>query len=149
MKTVASTGLTATGLLNGTTVHYLFGLLDGRYPLEHLQKMICDDDCYRTVKTMIPSTDSIVIDKVSLLSRKMFETVEGLCYRTVKTMVPSTDSIVIDEVSMLSRKIFETVEDLCRFIRNKNYPFGGLQFIFVGDFYQTSAEYVVFSSKEQ
>ena len=73
--------------------------------------MICDDDCYRTVKTMIPSTDRIVIDKVSLLSRKIFETVEGLCracYRIIKTMILSTDSIVIDEVSMLSRKIFET-----------------------------------------
>ena len=58
------------------------------------------------------------------------------CYRTVKTMIPSTDSIVIDEVSMLSRKMFETVEDLCRFIRNNNYPFGGLQLILVGDFYQ-------------
>ena len=98
--------------------------------------MICDDDCCRTVKTMIPSTGSIVIDKVSLLSRKIFETVEGLCYRTVKAMILSTDSIVIDEVSMLSRKMFETVEDLCRFIRNNNYPFGGLQFILVGDFYQ-------------
>ena len=88
---------------------------------------------------MILSTGSIVIDKVSLLSRKIFETVEGLCracYRTVKTMILSTDSIVIDEVSMLSRKMLETVEDLCRFIRNKNYPFGGLQFILVGDFYQ-------------
>ena len=51
------------------------------------------------------------------------------CYRTVKTMIPSTDGKVIDEVSMLSRKMFETVEVLCRFIRNNNYPFGGLQFI--------------------
>ena len=138
MKTVASTGLTATGLPNGTTVQYLFGLLDGRYPLEHLQKMICDDDCYRTVKTMIPSTDRIVIDKVTLLSRKIFETVEGLCracYRIIKTMILSIDSIIIDEVSMLSRKIFETVQGLCRFISN-NYPFGGLQFILVVDFYQ-------------
>ena len=136
--------------------------------------MICDDDCYRTVKTMIPSTESIVIDEVSMLSRKIFETVECLCracYRTVKimilstesivigeegmlsrkifetveglcracyrtVMILSTESIVIDEVSMLSRKIFETVEDLCSFIRNNNYPFGGLQFILVGDFYQ-------------
>ena len=79
MKTAASTGLKATRLPNGTTVHCIFGLLDDRYPLELLQKMICDDDCYRTVKTMIPSTDSIVIDKVSLLSRKIFETVEDLC----------------------------------------------------------------------
>ena len=70
--------------------------------------MICNDDCYRTVKTMIPSTDSIVIFEVSMLSRKIFETVEGLCracYRTTKTMIPSTDSIVIDKISLLSRKI--------------------------------------------
>ena len=65
MKTAASTGLVASRLPNGTTVQHLFGLLDERYPLEHLRKMICDDDCYCTVKTMILSTDTIVIDEVS------------------------------------------------------------------------------------
>ena len=107
VKTTASTGLTATRLPNGTTVHHLFGLLDGKFPLEHLQKMICDDDCYRTVTTMILSTYSIVIDEVSMLSRKIFETVEGLCYRTVKT---------------IQKKQQLSVE--------------GLKFILVGDFYQ-------------
>ena len=102
VKTAASTGLAATRLPNGTTVRHLFGLLDGRYPLEQLKKKISQDDSYRSVKNMILSTDSIIID----------------------------------EVSMLSRKIFETVEGLCRFIRNNDSPFGGIQFILVGDFYQ-------------
>ena len=61
--------------------------------------MICDDDCYRTVKTMVLSTDNIVIHGVSMPSKKIFDTVESLCYRTVKTMILTTDSIVIDEVN--------------------------------------------------
>ena len=39
MKTATSTGLAATRLPNGTTVHHRLGLLDGRYPWENLQKL--------------------------------------------------------------------------------------------------------------
>ena len=100
VKTAASTELEATRLPNGTTVHHHFGLFDGRYPLEHLQKMICDDDCYCTVKTTILSTDSIVIDEVSLLSRKIFETVEGLCRACVTVPLKSLLSLQIALLSM-------------------------------------------------
>jgi len=44
--------------------------------------------------------------------------------------------LIVDEVSMMSRKIF----DICNFIakraRNCTLPFGGIQVIFTGDFYQ-------------
>jgi ATP-dependent DNA helicase PIF1 len=44
--------------------------------------------------------------------------------------------LVIDEVSMLSLKVFELLEELARTIRKDPRPFGGIQVIFTGDFYQ-------------
>lgn len=44
--------------------------------------------------------------------------------------------IIIDEVSMLRADIFRTIDLQLRKIRRSNQPFGGLQVIVVGDFYQ-------------
>jgi ATP-dependent DNA helicase PIF1 len=45
--------------------------------------------------------------------------------------------LIIDEVSMMSQKIFEILEETARTIR-KRYasPFGGIQIVFCGDFFQ-------------
>lgn len=47
-----------------------------------------------------------------------------------------TDTLVIDEVSMMTPDLFEKLEEIARKIRNIDRPFGGLQIIMVGDFYQ-------------
>jgi ATP-dependent DNA helicase PIF1 len=44
--------------------------------------------------------------------------------------------LVLDEVSMLSQKIFEILEELGRRIRKNPAVFGGLQVVFLGDFFQ-------------
>jgi ATP-dependent exoDNAse (exonuclease V) alpha subunit len=44
--------------------------------------------------------------------------------------------LVIDEVSMLSSGVFEMVEAVCRVTRRTSRPFGGLQVVLVGDFFQ-------------
>lgn len=44
--------------------------------------------------------------------------------------------IIIDEVSMMSQKIFEIIEQIARIIKKNNQPFGGMQVIFIGDFFQ-------------
>lgn len=44
--------------------------------------------------------------------------------------------LVIDEISMLGAGTLEMVEQVCRVVRQKAEPFGGLQVIFVGDFFQ-------------
>lgn len=45
--------------------------------------------------------------------------------------------LIIDEVSMMSQKIFEIVDEICCEIRgNYTRPFGGIQVIFTGDFFQ-------------
>jgi ATP-dependent DNA helicase PIF1 len=47
-----------------------------------------------------------------------------------------TKGIILDEVSMLSKKIFEIIEELARIIKGSTKPFGGMQVIFTGDFFQ-------------
>ena len=44
--------------------------------------------------------------------------------------------LIIDEVSMLSSNTLSMVDAVCRKIRQSSEPFGGLQIVFVGDFFQ-------------
>jgi ATP-dependent DNA helicase PIF1 len=44
--------------------------------------------------------------------------------------------LVIDEISMLSAKTFGLLDDVARSLRNNTLPFGGIQLILTGDFYQ-------------
>lgn len=48
----------------------------------------------------------------------------------------STRVLVVDEVSMMSKRIFELLDFLGKRIRRDPRPFGGLQVVFTGDFYQ-------------
>ncbi len=55
--------------------------------------------------------------------------------RTAKR-VRNAHVLIIDEVSMLSRDTLTMVDMVCRELRNKHLPFGGLQVLLVGDFFQ-------------
>lgn len=44
--------------------------------------------------------------------------------------------LIIDEISMLDGKLLSLVERVCRSVRKQGLPFGGLQVILVGDFFQ-------------
>jgi len=46
------------------------------------------------------------------------------------------DVLIVDEVSMMSQKIFEILNEIGQKARKNTRPFGGLQVIFSGDFYQ-------------
>lgn len=46
--------------------------------------------------------------------------------------------LVVDEVSMMSRKMFELLDQIGRATRKGTKPFGGIQLIFTGDFFQLS-----------
>ncbi len=56
---------------------------------------------------------------------------EGLVKRLSTARV-----LIIDEISMLDGTILGMVETVTRTLRHKHEPFGGLQVIFVGDFFQ-------------
>jgi len=48
-----------------------------------------------------------------------------------------TDILIIDEVSMMSKKLFDMLNAIGKRVRKKpNLPFGGIQVIFSGDFFQ-------------
>lgn len=58
-------------------------------------------------------------------------TIEPLVRRMANAKV-----LIIDEISMLGGDILNMVERVTRALRQKEEPFGGLQVIFVGDFFQ-------------
>ena len=55
--------------------------------------------------------------------------------KTVKR-IKKAQVLVIDEISMLDGSVLEMVDKVCRVARGSAEPFGGLQIIFVGDFFQ-------------
>jgi ATP-dependent DNA helicase PIF1 len=44
--------------------------------------------------------------------------------------------LIVDEISMMSLKIFDLIEEIGRACRLSDQPFGGIQVVFTGDFYQ-------------
>jgi len=44
--------------------------------------------------------------------------------------------LIIDEVSMLSSRLFDAVERICRAMKRSGEPFGGMQAVLSGDFFQ-------------
>ena len=56
--------------------------------------------------------------------------------KTAAARWKTVDILIVDEVSMMSKKIFELLDEMGRFIRKSSKPFGGIQVIFCGDFFQ-------------
>lgn len=57
--------------------------------------------------------------------------------RKANTNWKSTRVLIVDEVSMMSQKMFDVLDRIGQIIRkNPLRPFGGIQVIFIGDFYQ-------------
>jgi ATP-dependent DNA helicase PIF1 len=48
----------------------------------------------------------------------------------------NTDILIIDEISMMSSRIFELLDKIGKKIKQNQKPFGGIQIIFSGDFFQ-------------
>lgn len=56
--------------------------------------------------------------------------------KRVVDRVSKAKVLIIDEVSMLSANTLEMVDAVCREVRRRSDSFGGLQVVFVGDFFQ-------------
>ncbi len=54
----------------------------------------------------------------------------------VAKRIAKTKVLIIDEISMLTPKMFSLVDTICRMIRQNPEPFGGIQVVCVGDFFQ-------------
>ncbi|XP_046548816.1 ATP-dependent DNA helicase PIF1-like isoform X2 [Haliotis rubra] len=57
-------------------------------------------------------------------------------YHSTVLRIRSTDVLFADESSMISVHVFEQVEYICRKLREDRYVFGGMQVVFVGDWFQ-------------
>lgn len=74
-----STGIAATQYEKGQTLHSWCGVGDGGIPKSELSKLIVSDERYQSARERIESCDVLIIDECSMVSQKMFETVEFLC----------------------------------------------------------------------
>ncbi len=54
----------------------------------------------------------------------------------LKQKIYKTELIVIDEISMVSAELFDLIDHVCQFVRHCRRPFGGIQLVLCGDFYQ-------------
>jgi ATP-dependent exoDNAse (exonuclease V) alpha subunit len=53
-----------------------------------------------------------------------------------REIIEKTDVLIIDEISMLHDYRFDMVDEACRLVRRNDTPFGGIQVIMSGDFFQ-------------
>jgi ATP-dependent exoDNAse (exonuclease V) alpha subunit len=53
-----------------------------------------------------------------------------------REIIEKTDVLIIDEISMLHDFRLDMVDEACRLVRRKDMPFGGIQVIMSGDFFQ-------------
>ena len=51
-------------------------------------------------------------------------------------IISKTDILIIDEISMLHDYRLDMVDEVCRIVRKSDEPFGGIQVIMSGDFFQ-------------
>lgn len=53
-----------------------------------------------------------------------------------REIIEKTDVLIIDEISMLHDYRLDMIDEICRIVRKKDEPFGGIQVIMSGDFFQ-------------
>ena len=68
------------------------------------------------------------------LSRAEVKEIAGV--KRVVENIAGAKVLIIDEISMLSASVLEMVNEVCRLIKNSAKPFGGLQLVVCGDFFQ-------------
>ena len=68
------------------------------------------------------------------LSRRDLDTLAA--NRRLATRVEKTSVLIIDEISMLPARSLTLVDEVCRHVRGSAAPFGGMQVVLVGDFFQ-------------
>ncbi len=56
--------------------------------------------------------------------------------RYISKRIRGAPTLIIDEISMLGPEVLDAVDMVCRQVRGSPAPFGGLQVVLVGDFFQ-------------
>ena len=74
---------------------------------------------------------------VGICNTTIEKTVEKILSKSsLKNQIQKCKILAIDEISMLDIKTFEYVDAVLKRVRECNEPFGGIQVIFIGDFFQ-------------
>ena len=74
---------------------------------------------------------------IKLATGTVDEIVEGVIRNhAARNAWRTTDVLVIDEVSMMSARIFDILNTVGKRLRKSSRPFGGIQVVMVGDFFQ-------------
>jgi len=60
-------------------------------------------------------------------------------YKTLKAKLKQIQVLIIEEISMIGKAIFQRVHDILCHVHNSSAPFGGIQVLLVGDFFQLPA----------
>lgn len=56
--------------------------------------------------------------------------------KTRRETIIKTEVLIIDEISMMHDFRLDLVDEICRLVRDKDEPFGGIQVVMSGDFFQ-------------
>lgn len=70
--------------------------------------------------------ESLIIDDLYKIARNYF----------LRERILRTNVLVIDEISMLKGVKFDVIDEVCKFVKRNDRPFGGIQVIVSGDFFQ-------------
>ncbi len=74
---------------------------------------------------------------VGLCKNPIHKTVEKIYSRpSVYKQIRNCKILAIDEISMLNVEVFEYIDEVLKIVRESVEPFGGIQVLFIGDFYQ-------------
>lgn len=75
---------------------------------------------------------------IGLASGETDRVIDRVCRNKFKKMAwAKADLLIVDEISMMSKKLFDILDGIGRKARrNRSKPFGGMQVMFSGDFYQ-------------
>ena len=74
---------------------------------------------------------------VGICNKTVEQTVEKILTKSsIKKQIQKCKILAIDEISMLDIKTFEFVNEVLKQVRSCDEPMGGIQVIFIGDFFQ-------------
>ncbi|XP_078330779.1 uncharacterized protein LOC144624727 [Crassostrea virginica] len=89
-------------VMNAMTIHRCSGIGDGRYTGQKLQQLVCHDDQCAGAKERIISTEMLIIDEISMMSRHMLDKLETVCrIRNISAAFGGIQLIVVGDFLQL------------------------------------------------